>query len=170
MKKKSYIRVSILFFVFSVAVALYSLSLTGLFDNNKIMVRALACDSCASYEVVMGSFKLSGHAFDTIQNKNITQAFLNGAVNPDVSDYTKTYDYYIVTGTVTGVKQVNTSEPWNPVFTVTAWEHVDLVLAWPFVLGIIILLTISLRYHRRFIKANKKSMEKSLLTHEEPIE
>jgi hypothetical protein len=169
MKKKLYARVSILFFIVSISIFLYSLCLIGLFHKNKIMVRALACDTCANYQVVMGSFKLSGHIADTIKNKNISQVFLTGLPNPYAGDYTKTYDYYIITGTVTGLRQVHANEPWNPVITVTDWQHIYLSSAWPFILIIVILLGFSLHFHRRYINANKLSVLKSSLMANEDI-
>jgi hypothetical protein len=167
MKRKIYARVSILFFILSISVFLYFLCLAGLFEKNKILIRALACDTCASYQVVMGSFKLSRHIPDTVKNKNITQVFLAGVPNPYAGDYTKTYDYYIITGTVTGVRQVNTHEPWNPVITVTAWQHIYPSSAWPFIFVIILMLGASLHFHRRYINANKVSVLKSSLMENE---
>ncbi|MES1214432.1 MAG: hypothetical protein ABUT20_02855 [Bacteroidota bacterium] len=166
MKKKIYLYVSIVFFVLAISVLLYTLSQTGLFDKSKIMVKAQSCDTCADYEVIMGSSKLSGKFPDNVKEKNASQVFITGAPNPDNADFTKTYDYYIIKGEVTGVKQVAANEPWNPVITVSNWQHITLSNGWPFVILVIILLIISIRYYLRFIDVNKTDiMESSLRSH-----
>ena len=166
MKRKIYVRISILFFILSIATFLYTLSLTGLFTKNKILVRALACESCADYQVIIGGFKLSDQIPDTLKKRNISQVFLTGNVNPDYADFTKTYDYYIITGTVTGFRKATVTGSWFPVITVTAWEHIHLSAGWPLILLIIVLLVISLRFHRKFINANKISvLETSIRAH-----
>lgn len=168
MNRKIYVRFSVLFFTVSIAVFVYTLSLTGLFDKNKILVKALACDGCASYQVVIGSFKLGSHMPDSIHYKNISQVFLNGVPNPYAFDYTKTYDYYVVTGKVTGVNRATVNERWSPVVTVSAWKHIYISSAWPLFILIIILLVVSLYFHRKYVNANKISvLRSSLMTHEE---
>jgi hypothetical protein len=151
MKKKIYQRLSILFLILGISAIVYPLSLTGIFNKNKLIVRALACESCANYEVISGSFKLSGQVPDTL---NTTQVFLTGLANPYGADFTKTYDHYLVTGKVTGIKQIKGSGTWSPVFTVSAWEHIYLGYAWPVIFLIIILSIVSFRFRRKYKDAN----------------
>jgi hypothetical protein len=166
MKKKVYIRLAIACFLISIVIFLYGLGLVGLYGRNKVLVKAMACN-CPDYEVITGSFKLARQLPDSIQDLNATEIFITGQHNPYDSDYTKTYDYYLITGQVSGIRQLAPGTPWNPVVNVSAWEHVNMTSIWSLLVPIVFFLVLSFRFRIKFVNANKPSMlEISLLAYE----
>ncbi|HVZ55816.1 MAG TPA: hypothetical protein VG870_04095 [Chitinophagaceae bacterium] len=166
MKKKGYIRLSVLCFLLSIAVGVYGLFFIGLFNPDKVLIRAQVCD-CPDYEVIAGSFKLARQMPDSLPQTNATEIFLAGLPNPFSRDFTKTYDCFLITGRVTGVRQLHPGQPWNPVFSVTAWEHPNLGLLWLLVIPAGLLLYLTFRFRRKFVLANRPSMlEVSLMAYD----
>jgi hypothetical protein len=165
MKKRFYQRISILFFILSIAIGVYGLSLTGFFNKNKILVKELSCSSCANYEVFLSSFKIAQQLQDTGNTIKTSQVFINGAINPYTADYTKTYDYYIVTGKVTGLQPGDSTNLFLcPVVTVSAWKDISMFSVWLLMITAFILFIVAVIFYRKYVDKNRMSvLEASVL-------
>lgn len=170
MKKRIYIRLSIIFFVLCVGIFAYGLSVIGLFTKGKVMVKALANNN-VEYEVITGSFKLESQLPDTISNVDVSSIFISGRPNPFQADYTKTYNYFILEGRVTGLTQAYPNIPRNPIVTVSSWEQANFTLLGLLGILISVMLYLSFSFRRIFIIANKPGiLELSLMGHEKEVE
>ncbi len=169
MKKKKYLRTSILFFIIGIAILFYSLQQVGFFVANKILLRALSCSECAEYEVILGDSKIASQLIGPTDSVNIYQAYVTGEPNPSASDFTKTYDYYVITGKVTGLQKAKNSEMVFPVITVYDWKHISLKYECLSILLSLFFIVISVRYFIRFRVANRPdATEVVLRTHSDP--
>jgi hypothetical protein len=159
MKKRGYQRLSILFFILSISGCLYGLSITGFFNKNEILVKELSCSRCANYEVFLSSFKIASQVQDTGNTIKTTQVFINGVANPYTADYTKTYDYYIATGKVTGLQIGDTTDAFlYPVITVSAWQDISMLSVWLYIIAAVILFIIAIILYRKHIDHNRISV------------
>ena len=161
MKQKQYLFIAILIFVLGICVFIYALADAGIFSGNKFWVKSLACDQCPSHAIIIGSSKLSGQLPDSADKGDASRAFLTGVPNPYLADYTKTYNYFIITGKLTDVKRVVDDGPQYPVITVAGWQEVNLGKAWIYGLIMVTLFIISLVYYRRFVNANRLNILKT---------
>jgi hypothetical protein len=166
MKKRYYQRFSILLFIVSVSIGVYGLSITGFFNKNKILVKELSCSSCANYEVFLSSFKIAQQVQETDSTIKTSQVFINGATNPYTADYTKTYDYYIVTGKVSGLEPGDSTNRFlYPVLTVSAWQDISIVYVWLLMIVAFILFVIAIVFYRKYLNENRLSvLEASVLS------
>ncbi len=134
------------------------------------MVKARA-NNDADYEVITGSFKLETQLPDTISNVDVSSIFINGHPNPFQADYTKTYNYFILQGKVTGLTQGSPNVPRNPIVTASSWEQVNFTLLGLLGILISVMLYLSFNFRRIFIIANKPGiLELSLMGHEKEEE
>ena len=165
MKKRAYQRFSIVFFILSITLGVYGLSITGFFNKNKILVKELSCSSCANYEVFLSSFKIAQQVQESDSTIKTSQVFINGVINPYTADYTKTYDYYIVTGRVTGLQHGDSTNLFlYPVVTVSAWKDISIVSVWLYMIIAFILFVIAIIFYRKFLDRNRMSvLEASVL-------
>lgn len=161
MKQKQYLIIAISVFTLGILVFIYALADAGIFAGNKFWVRALACDKCPSHEIIIGSSKLSSQLPDSADKGESSKAFLTGQLNPFLSDYTKTYDYFIVTGKFTDVKRAVEDGPQYPVISVDSWQEVNMEKGWIYGFIMLLLLIISLVFYRRFVSANKLNILKT---------
>lgn len=161
MKQKQYLIIAISVFILGIFVFIYALADAGIFAGNKFWVRALACDKCPSHEVIIGSSKLSSQLPDSADKGESSKAFLAGKPNPFLSDYTKTYDYFIITGKLTDVKRVVDDGPQYPVITVDSWQEVNMQKGWIYGFIMLLLLIIAILFYRRFADANKLNILKA---------
>lgn len=169
MKKKKYLYASLIFFISGIAFLFYSLQRVGVFAGNKILLRALSCTECAEYEIVMGDSKIASQLLGPSDSVNIYQAYVTGEPNPFAADFTKTYDYYLVTGKVTGLQKAKNSQMVYPVITIYKWEHINMKFEWVAILLCLVLVYISLRYFKNFRIANRPdATEVVLKTHSDP--
>jgi len=165
MKKRFYQRLSILFFILSITIGVYGLSITGFFDKNKILVKELSCSSCANYEVFLSSFKIAQQLQDTDSTIKTSQVFINGAANPYNADYTKTYDYYIVTGKVTGLQPGDSTRLFlYAVVTVSAWKDISIISVWLYMIAAFILFVIAIIFYRKYVDKNRMSVLEATVT------
>lgn len=165
MKKRIYQRVSVLLFILSITACVYGLSITGFFNKNKILVKELSCSRCANYEIFLSSFKIAQQLQDTGSSIKTSQCFINGISNPYTADYTKTYDYYIVTGKVTGLQPGDsTNLILYPVITVSAWHDISMISVILYMIAALILFIIAVIFYRKYIDENRMSvLEASVL-------
>jgi hypothetical protein len=169
MKKKRYLVASVILLILSIAAFIYSLQGIGIFSGDKILVRALSCDECAQYEVVAGNSKISSQLQAPSDSVNIYQAYITGEPNPASNDYSKTYDYYLVTGKLTGLQKAKNGGMIFPVITAYTWKHVVPAYLWTSILLAILFIIISLRYYARFRLANRPDATAVVLkTHSDP--
>lgn len=169
MKKKRYLFTSVILFIISIAAFIYSLQGIGVFSGNKILVRALSCDECAQYEVVAGNSKITSQLQAPADSVNIYQVYITGEPNPSSNDYTKTYDYYLVTGKLTGLQKAKNGGMIFPVITAYAWKHIVPAYLWVSILAAVLFLIISIRYFSRFRLANRPDATIVVLkTHSDP--
>lgn len=161
MKQKQYLVIAVSIFILCILVFIYALADAGIFAGNKYWVKALACDKCPSHEIIIGSSKLSSQLPDSADKAEPSKAFLEGKPNPFLSDYTKTYNYFIVTGKLTDVKRAVEDGPQYPVITVDSWHEVNVQKGWFYGLIMLLLLFISILYYRRFVDANKLNILKA---------
>lgn len=165
MKKRFYQRLSVLFFILSITIGVYGLSLTGFFNKNKILVKELSCSSCANYEVFLSSFKIAQQLQDTGSLIKTSQVFINGATNPYTADYTKTYDYYIVTGKVTGLQPGDSTHLFlYPIVTVSAWQDISMFYVWLYMIGAFILFIIAIVFYSKYVDSNRMSVLEATVT------
>jgi hypothetical protein len=169
MKKKRYLFASIVLFIVSIAAFIYSLQGIGVFSGDKILVRALSCDECAQYEVVAGTSKISSQLQAPSDSVNIYQVYITGEPNPASNDYTKTYDYYLVKGKLTGLQKAKNDGMIFPVITAYGWEHIVPAYLSISILLAVLFIIISIRYFAKFRFANKPDVTVTVLkTHSDP--
>lgn len=161
MKQKQYLFTAISIFIFGVFVFIYALADAGVFAGNRFWVKALACDKCPTHEIIIGSSRLSSQLPDSADKGDPSKAFLAGTPNPFLSDYTKTYDYFIVTGKLTDVKRTVEDGPQYPVINVVSWQEVNTQKAWVYAFILLLLLVISIMFYRRFVNANRLNILKT---------
>jgi len=166
--KKKFLFIAASFLVLGIVVIIYSLSAAGFFDKHKLLVRAAACPDCPSHEVIFGSFKLPKQLPDSAFAADVSKVFLIGNHNPDESDYTRTYDYYIITGNLTDVKRVTENGPQYPVISVSDWQEIRIDKVWLSGGLVLLLFILSIYYYRRFIHANQgHNLKVSLMPNED---
>ncbi|MGC4034681.1 MAG: hypothetical protein QM764_01880 [Chitinophagaceae bacterium] len=169
MRKKNYLRLAIAFFIICLAAGFWSLRLIGVFSKDELLVKAQACGNCAAYEVIKGSSKVAAQVQEPADSVDATQVNIVGEPNPFASDFTKTFDYFLVSGKVTGLQRASNSGAIYPVISVTTWQHFDPVKEWIGIILTVLFLIISLRYFIKFRKANQPDATKiSLETHAPP--
>jgi hypothetical protein len=169
MKKRKYLYITVALFTISIAAAVYTVREIGLFSKDKILVRALSCDECADYEVVAGNSKISSQLQAPSDSVNIYQVYLTGDSNPSSQDYTRTYDYYLVKGKLTGLQKAKTGGMIFPVITVYTWEHIVPAYLWMSIILAVLFLIFSIRYFTKFRFANKPDITVAVLkTHSDP--
>lgn len=161
MKQKQYLVIAVSIFILCILVFIYALGDAGVFAGNKFWVRALACDKCPTHEIIIGRSRLSSQLPDSADKGESSKAFLAGQPNPFLSDYTKTYDYFIITGKLTDVKRVVDDGPQYPVITVDSWQEVNVQKGWVYGFIMLLLLIISILFYRRFVDANKLNILKT---------
>jgi len=169
MKKKKFIVASIVLFILSIAAFVYNLQELGIFSKDKMLVRAVSCDECADFEIIMGNSKIASQLQGPSDSVNIYQAYMTGEPNPASADYNKTYDYYIVTGKVTALQKARNSGMIFPVITAYAWKNIVPENELISILAAVLVLIISIHYFIKFRKANRPDATAVVLkTHSEP--
>jgi len=168
MKKKQYVYIAVVFLLMALWVFFYGLSTAGIFNKHKIIVRAISCADCPTHQVIFGSSKLTSQLPDSADMADVSKIFLTGQPNPGDSDYTKTYNYFLVTGKLIDVKRTVQDGAQYPVVSVSTWEEFNGGNGWPFGLAILALLYIGFRFYRAFLNANRVSVLKSsIMSHED---
>lgn len=169
MKRKRYLYISIVLFILSITLLGYRLEKIGIFDKNKIVLRALSCDECADYGVVIGESKLAAQLQEPSANVNIYQVYVTGELSPAAQDYTKTYDYYAAVGRISALQKSKDGKMVFPVINVIEWDHLKPSHEW-LLIGISFLIFIlSVHYLIRFRIANRPDATIAVLkTHSDP--
>lgn len=151
----------------------YRLVNIGVFSSNKIIIRAISCDSCADYSVIMGSSKITSQLqpqlLSTNDSINIAQVYVTGNPNPALSDYTKTYDYYIITGKLSALQKAKNGNVVYPVINVIKWDDIHPGSEWFLIILSAYLIILSIRFFIKFRVAYRPHASIAVLkTHSNP--
>ena len=121
-----------------------------------VKVSGLAC-TCPDESVLTGRLYLRLITPDSLKQFDLDYSEIWVTARPFTNFDPMGVDLYLIEGEIIGKQRVSEMDPWNPVFKVTNWREVDILLDWIVKAVFVIQLLLMFFIHRYYKKSPPKT-------------